>query len=137
MPPFELGLIATQRRTIVIPSAERDLQFRPRLSYRRRLAGSLNFASVPSSVGARPLDGAVRLRPQQGQMAQAREKVRIDLDDIEQLFGLVEISQRLEDSPRETRFSFSNKGLFGFLAERASRKLLLDRAELLVDTDFQ
>jgi hypothetical protein len=39
------------------------------------------------------------------QMAQAREKVRIDLDDIEQLFGLVEISQRLEDSPRETRDS--------------------------------
>jgi hypothetical protein len=37
------------------------------------------------------------------EMAQAREKVRIDLDDIEQLFGLVEISQRLEATPQETR----------------------------------
>lgn len=38
-------------------------------------------------------------------VAQAREKVRIDLDDIEQLFGLVEISHRLQDTKRETRDS--------------------------------
>src|SRR4051812_30820178 len=29
------------------------------------------------------------------EMAQSRDKIRIDLDDIEQLFGLVEISVRL------------------------------------------
>src|SRR5260370_21489540 len=39
------------------------------------------------------------------EMAQSREKVRMDLDDIEQLFGLVEISQRLEARPPETRDS--------------------------------
>jgi len=39
------------------------------------------------------------------EMAQSREKVRMDLDDIEQLFGLVEISQRLESRPPETRDS--------------------------------
>lgn len=38
-------------------------------------------------------------------MAQAREKVRIDLDDIEQLFGLAEISYRLKRVHRETRDS--------------------------------
>lgn len=38
-------------------------------------------------------------------MSQAREKVKIDLDDIEQLFGLVEISQRLEPTSRDTRDS--------------------------------
>jgi len=38
-------------------------------------------------------------------MAQAREKVLIDLDDIEQLFGLVEISQRLSSESPETRDS--------------------------------
>ncbi len=38
-------------------------------------------------------------------MSQAREKVRIDLDDIEQLFGLVEISQRLGRESLETRNS--------------------------------
>ena len=38
-------------------------------------------------------------------MAQAREKVRIDLDDMEQLFGLVEISQRFGNEPPETRNS--------------------------------
>lgn len=39
------------------------------------------------------------------EMAESREKVRMDLDDIEQLFGLVEISQRLEARPPETRDS--------------------------------
>jgi NAD-dependent SIR2 family protein deacetylase len=38
-------------------------------------------------------------------MSQAREKVKIDLDDIEQLFGLVEMSQRLEHTRRDTRDS--------------------------------
>jgi hypothetical protein len=38
-------------------------------------------------------------------MAQAREKILIDLDDIEQLFGLVEISHRLRDIGPETRKS--------------------------------
>lgn len=38
-------------------------------------------------------------------MSQAREKVKIDLDDIEQLFGLVEISQRLGLESIETRDS--------------------------------
>ncbi|HET7106359.1 MAG TPA: SIR2 family protein [Candidatus Acidoferrum sp.] len=38
-------------------------------------------------------------------MSQAREKVKIDLDDVEQLFGLVEISQRLGQEKRETRNS--------------------------------
>lgn len=37
------------------------------------------------------------------QMAQAREKVRIDLDDVEQLFGLVEISHRLGRTGADTR----------------------------------
>jgi NAD-dependent SIR2 family protein deacetylase len=37
------------------------------------------------------------------EMAQSREKVRIDLDDIEQLFGLVEISQQLGKTKGETR----------------------------------
>jgi hypothetical protein len=35
-------------------------------------------------------------------MAQAREKIHLDLDDIEQLFGLVEISYRLRDIGPET-----------------------------------
>src|SRR3989442_759330 len=38
-------------------------------------------------------------------MAQAREKVRMDLDDVEKLFGLVEISYRLGECRRETRDS--------------------------------
>lgn len=38
-------------------------------------------------------------------MSQTREKVRIDLDNIEQLFGLVEISQRLDFDTRATRDS--------------------------------
>jgi NAD-dependent SIR2 family protein deacetylase len=38
-------------------------------------------------------------------MSQAREKVKIDLDNIEQLFGLVEISQRLGHETLETRNS--------------------------------
>jgi NAD-dependent SIR2 family protein deacetylase len=38
-------------------------------------------------------------------MAQAREKIHIDLDDIEQLFGLVEMSQRLGETTAETRKS--------------------------------
>jgi NAD-dependent SIR2 family protein deacetylase len=36
-------------------------------------------------------------------MGQAREKFRIDLDDIEKLFGLVEISQRLGENIGQTR----------------------------------
>jgi hypothetical protein len=39
------------------------------------------------------------------EMAQAREKVRVDLDDIEQLFGLVEASQRWEGGDRSIRDS--------------------------------
>jgi hypothetical protein len=39
------------------------------------------------------------------EMAQAREKILLDLDDIEQLFGLVEISRRLRATPLETRDS--------------------------------
>jgi hypothetical protein len=39
------------------------------------------------------------------EMAQAREKVMIDLDNIEELFGLVEMSQRLGDDTRKTRNS--------------------------------
>jgi NAD-dependent SIR2 family protein deacetylase len=38
-------------------------------------------------------------------MAQAREKVEMDLDDIEKLFGLVEMSYRLGECSRETRDS--------------------------------
>jgi NAD-dependent SIR2 family protein deacetylase len=38
-------------------------------------------------------------------MSQAREKVTIDLDNIEELFGLVEISQRLGHESIETRTS--------------------------------
>jgi hypothetical protein len=38
-------------------------------------------------------------------MSQAREKERIDLDNIEELFGLVEISQRLGHESVETRDS--------------------------------
>jgi len=38
-------------------------------------------------------------------MSQAREKVKIDLDNVEQLFGLVEISQRLGLESPETRNS--------------------------------
>ncbi len=36
-------------------------------------------------------------------IARAREKFRIDLDNIEQLFGLVEMSQRLDSEPAATR----------------------------------
>src|SRR5258708_3755865 len=36
-------------------------------------------------------------------MGRAREKFAIDLDDIEKLFGLVEISQRLGEDVGETR----------------------------------
>ncbi len=39
------------------------------------------------------------------QMAQSREKVIMDLDNIEELFGLVEISTRLGEFPPETRAS--------------------------------
>ena len=38
-------------------------------------------------------------------MSQAREKVKIDLDNIEELFGLVEISHRLGRESEETRTS--------------------------------
>ena len=38
-------------------------------------------------------------------MAQSREKINIDLDDIEQLFGLVEMSFRLGEIPADTRYS--------------------------------
>jgi hypothetical protein len=38
-------------------------------------------------------------------MAQAREKVRIDLDNIEELFGLVEVTRRLGGDKRKTRDS--------------------------------
>lgn len=37
------------------------------------------------------------------EMAQAREKVMVDLDNIEELFGLVEMSQRLGDEQQRTR----------------------------------
>jgi hypothetical protein len=37
------------------------------------------------------------------EVAKAREKFRIDLDNIEQLFGLVEMSQRLESASPKTR----------------------------------
>jgi hypothetical protein len=37
------------------------------------------------------------------EIAKAREKFRIDLDNIEQLFGLVEMSQRLASEPPATR----------------------------------
>src|ERR1700690_671546 len=37
------------------------------------------------------------------EVAKAREKFQIDLDNIEQLFGLVEMSQRLDSAPPETR----------------------------------
>jgi len=37
------------------------------------------------------------------EVAKAREKFQIDLDNIEQLFGLVEMSQRLGSAPSETR----------------------------------
>jgi hypothetical protein len=37
------------------------------------------------------------------EITKAREKFRIDLDNIEQLFGLVEMSQRLGDESQETR----------------------------------
>jgi len=37
------------------------------------------------------------------EMAEACEKVAIDLDNIEELFGIVEMSQRLSDEQRETR----------------------------------
>src|SRR3569832_814088 len=35
--------------------------------------------------------------------AQSREKFRLDLDNIEQLFGLVEMSHRLARTPEDTR----------------------------------
>jgi hypothetical protein len=44
-------------------------------------------------------------------MAQAREKVRIDLDDMEQLFGLVEMSQRFGNELPETRNSTVYRGM--------------------------
>lgn len=36
-------------------------------------------------------------------MAHSREKIKIDLDNIEQLFGLIEMSVRLGTAPPDTR----------------------------------
>lgn len=38
------------------------------------------------------------------EMARSKEKISIDLDNLEQLFGLVEMSVRLEKAPPETRY---------------------------------
>lgn len=39
------------------------------------------------------------------EMAKAREKINIDLDNIEELFGLIEMSFRLGETPKSTRDS--------------------------------
>jgi NAD-dependent SIR2 family protein deacetylase len=68
------------------------------------LARSREFYDDPSSgLDPEERERFSRVFKFRRDMAQAREKVRIDLDDIEQLFGLVEISQRLEKTSQETR----------------------------------
>jgi NAD-dependent SIR2 family protein deacetylase len=68
------------------------------------LARSREFYDDPSSgLDPEERERFSRVFKFKRDMAQAREKVRIDLDDIEQLFGLVEISQRLGKTSQETR----------------------------------
>src|SRR5258708_13702195 len=53
------------------------------------------FDDPSSSLERAERDHFERFLPFKQRMSQTREKVRIDLDNIEQLFGLLEISQRL------------------------------------------
>jgi hypothetical protein len=63
------------------------------------------FDDPSSSLERAERDHFERFLAFKQRMSQTREKVRIDLDNIEQLFGLVEISQRLEFETRATRDS--------------------------------
>src|SRR6266568_5676034 len=65
----------------------------------------LYFDDPSSNLEKRERDHFERFLAFKRRMSQSREKVRIDLDNIEQLFGLVEISQRLEFDTRATRDS--------------------------------
>jgi hypothetical protein len=72
-----------------------------------------NFLDVSKQLHDRPYSGLEpferehfkRVFEFRREMAQARDKIRIDLDDIEQLFGLVEVSHRFRGTPLETRNS--------------------------------
>jgi hypothetical protein len=64
-------------------------------------------------------------------MSQAREKVQIDLDNIEHLFGLVEISSRLGREPVETRVSTVN--VIAKTLELSTRSKRTDRISFAVD----
>ena len=63
------------------------------------------FDDPSSSIDTEEREHFRRFLDFKQKMSQAREKVRIDLDNIEQLFGLVEISQRLGLATPETRES--------------------------------
>src|ERR1700730_17293992 len=72
-----------------------------------------NFLDVSKQLHDRPYSGLEpferehfkRVFDFRREIAQARDKIRIDLDDIEQLFGLVEVSHRFRGTPLETRNS--------------------------------
>jgi hypothetical protein len=72
-----------------------------------------NFLDVSKQLHDRPYSGLKPFEREhfkcvfafRREMAQARDKIRIDLDDIEQLFGLVEVSRRFRSAPLETRNS--------------------------------
>ncbi len=57
------------------------------------------------------------------EMSQAREKVRIDLDNVEHLFGLVEIAHRLSPSSQDTKQSILT--LIATTLEQTTRGVVL------------
>jgi hypothetical protein len=61
------------------------------------------FADPDSGLDPSERDHFERVFKFKREIAKAREKFRIDLDNIEQLFGLVEMSQRLGSEPPATR----------------------------------
>jgi hypothetical protein len=61
------------------------------------------FDDPDSDLDAKERDQFDRVFKFKREVAKAREKFQIDLDNIEQLFGLVEMSQRLGSEPSETR----------------------------------
>lgn len=61
------------------------------------------FADPDSALDTQEREQFERVFKFKREVARAREKFRIDLDDIEQLFGLVEMSQRLGSESPATR----------------------------------
>jgi hypothetical protein len=65
----------------------------------------LYFDNPTSKLDERDREHFERFLDFKRRMSQTREKVKIDLDNIEELFGLVEMSHRLGQEPVETRTS--------------------------------